>query len=948
MLGTVIDTFSTLVEMVGGGRKSPATRISRYGMPNGFFLHDMLVFGGLSARTPVARGFVIEPGEINAWSNSELNRIHGQLARLLRILGQEYTLQVQWSIDSDYRRELEGYHAKTLEIRRRDPIHGKFGIFARAERYERYLRAMEEGRLRRERLTFFFCKIVDSRAPSGVTNLAKWYEEWSRRESDVIGEFGSSALHRLFADCRIRAMRDEDHFLYYYRFLNPNTSSSSTDPLKSFDPALSIQQNCVLGEGYTDWKKPGQPGATSFCFDCYGHAVLVLREWPRTTSPGIASHLTHFGFRDYAITLNIYPKSVEKEIRKEEDLISRLLIDAASERKVSLAVDATQKTERVGELQRGNIAPFLGLFVVRLWSKDPEELSKRVELVKQAFATMGGAIGFHARIPETARRIFYQTWPGWTCGGYRHYDLNAEDSFLADMIPFSASFTGHLDDADAIFNGARSNLVGIKLRQGSTPQHGVVLGMSSAGKSVLVSELIAQTGHVFGFRVVVEEGLSHGVLTQAQGCEPLVIDLNGNLTFNYLDTGELPLSREHLNMAAGLCMLFCGERDYEGEEKILRHSMIVEKLQELYTDVYQDWVSGHEKFAEELRWRAYAIYRYLSQRIKNGTFLDAFVAMRDWEMQNREEAQAFIMEAGEEEIAQFTQAVATRHMARDLAFAYLRPEEFPTHSALTEMFLLTNKRSQSEAEAYRRIGRLLRVWSREGDKGVLFDGVSNVRLDGRVAHFDLVRIPEQASDIRAAANFLVASVARQKIISMPRAVPKLAVFEEAARTLDVPGGDMMIKEYYRQMRKFGCNILAVVQQYEVLKNSKVRGAVMGNSKVFFITAQQSVEDAEDIGQALELNPRAVETIRRYTLPEYMPPLERYSAFTYVANDRVRRVVGSVKNVPCREVLYAAKSDNDTFDQRKERLAQYSDIVEGIIAEASSLPVPPEEFSCEPI
>jgi len=158
----------------------------------------------------------------------------------------------------------------------------------------------------------------------------------------------------------------------------------------------------------------------------------------------------------------------------------------------------------------------------------------------------------------------------------------------------------------------------------------------------------------------------------------------------------------------------------------------------------------------------------------------------------------------------------------------------------------------------------------------------------------------------------------------------------------------MIKEYYRQMRKFGCNILAVVQQYEVLKNSNVRGAVMGNSKVFFITAQQSLEDAEDIGQALELNPRTVETIRRYTLPEYMPPLERYSAFTYVANDRVRRVVGSVKNVPCREVLYAAKSDNDTFDQRKERLAQYSDIVEGIIAEASSLPVPPEEFSCEPI
>jgi hypothetical protein len=59
-------------------------------------------------------------------------------------------------------------------------------------------------------------------------------------------------------------------------------------------------------------------------------------------------------------------------------------------------------------------------------------------------------------------------------------------------------------------------------------------------------------------------------------------------------------------------------------------------------------------------------------------------------------------------------------------------------------------------------------------------------------------------------------------------------------------------------------------------------------------------------------------------------------------------VGSVKNVPCREVLYAAKSDNGTFDERKERLEQYPDVVEGIMAEASTLPVPPEEFSTDPI
>jgi hypothetical protein len=41
----------------------------------------------------------------------------------------------------------------------------------------------------------------------------------------------------------------------------------------------------------------------------------------------------------------------------------------------------------------------------------------------------------------------------------------------------------------------------------------------------------------------------------------------------------------------------------------------------------------------------------------------------------------------------------------------------------------------------------------------------------------------------------------------------------------------MIQEYYRQMRKFDCNILAVVQQYDIIQDSAVKGAMIGNSKV---------------------------------------------------------------------------------------------------------------------
>jgi hypothetical protein len=202
--------------------------------------------------------------------------------------------------------------------------------------------------------------------------------------------------------------------------------------------------------------------------------------------------------------------------------------------------------------------------------------------------------------------------------------------------------------------------------------------------------------------------------------------------------------------------------------------------------------------------------------------------------------------------------------------------------------------------------------------------------------------------MRAAANFLVANYGRQKIISMPRAVPKIAIFEEAARTLDIPGGVKMIQEYYRQMRKFGCNILAVVQQYDVIKDSPVRGAMIGNSKMFLITAQQSREDACDIGEAVSLSQKTVDTIHNYPLPELMDPSNRFSAFTYIANDQVRRLVGTVKNVASRELLYAASSDNETFDERTVRLATYKNIVTGIIQESEKLACATESSATEPI
>jgi hypothetical protein len=158
----------------------------------------------------------------------------------------------------------------------------------------------------------------------------------------------------------------------------------------------------------------------------------------------------------------------------------------------------------------------------------------------------------------------------------------------------------------------------------------------------------------------------------------------------------------------------------------------------------------------------------------------------------------------------------------------------------------------------------------------------------------------------------------------------------------------MIQEYYRQMRKFGCNILAVVQQYDVIRQSELRAAMIGNSKMFLVTSQQSRDDAREIGVALGLSDKTVETINSYPLPELMDPRERFSAFTYIANNKHRRLVGTVKNVASRELLYAASSDNETFDSRAARLRSYQNIVTGIIQESEKMVCASEESATESI
>ena len=131
---------------------------------------------------------------------------------------------------------------------------------------------------------------------------------------------------------------------------------------------------------------------------------------------------------------------------------------------------------------QGQTIPFNALFVIRVWDKSKDGLNAKASAIKNAINSMNAAQYFESTLPTTSKNLFFQTWPGWTWGRYDCRKLYAEHRYLADMLPVTSTFTGHLETAEALYDGPSTNLVGIETFSGGqdnkSPQHAVLLGMS--------------------------------------------------------------------------------------------------------------------------------------------------------------------------------------------------------------------------------------------------------------------------------------------------------------------------------------------------------------------------------------------------------------------------------------------------------------------------------------
>ena len=893
--------------------------------PNGYFINDLIVFHGLRKGCYVSKGFLIEPPELSAAAPEHLNAFQDQIALVLACLHDKLRLQVQWFCDSDYRAELLRYNEQTKAAT------NVWTRRTRNERFTRYWLAMEERRLRRQRLVLFLSRQIDSAPPAVSTRngLRKHYEV-------VLQQLGSEfeqlheMLGQIFQGARIEPMRDAEHYRHTSRFLNPSLAERfDFDPIDTYVPELSIHENCWHSEAN------GLPEHSGFWMDGHYHSVLVLHRWPKVTHPGMVRRLTDLPLLDYAISVNVEALSPRAEINKEEKAHDRLAGDYASEKRLSLVTAMEKKQKKIAALMQGHTLPFHVEYIVRAWDKTREGLSAKTAAIKNAINSMNGAQYLDCPLPTTAKKLFFQSWPGHPWARYPHRKLYGETRYVADVLPFSATFTGHLATAEALYDGASRNLVGVTTFAGGigneTPQHAVLLGMSGAGKSVTVCDLLSQTEAYFDYTVIIEEGLSYEIYTRtvAPEARPIILQPDGDLTINYLDTHNLPLTAEHLSSAMALVAKIVGVSADE-DKQLAREAQLAKYITLLYDDVFSEWSKRNDARVMEVARHAFALSRYRKAR-PGMTTLDAFVDFRDWQTAEPDAAKESLSAIDEEDVLRFLKEPATHREVRNLAFAHFQPDEYPTHRMLQELLQLESSDPTAEDIATR-----LLPWCAGGNYGCLLDGESNISLTGKIAHFELGYIPEAAKQLRAVAGFLITNYTRQHIITMPRRLRKRNIYEEVARLLDIPGGEQIVKESYAQMRKFNCWNISIVQQYSRFKESRIRSAVFGNSRQFFLMRQNDRADLDDIGRDIGLTEPTKHAILSYPLPDQQSGDDKFAAFTYFHSDAQNPICGTAHNVASDEMLYVSGSSGAQFDERARQLRASENIVEAIAVNASNV------------
>lgn len=211
--------------------------------------------------------------------------------------------------------------------------------------------------------------------------------------------------------------------------------------------------------------------------------------------------------------------------------------------------------------------------------------------------------------------------------------------------------------------------------------------------------------------------------------------------------------------------------------------------------------------------------------------------------------------------ALFEEIMGDQGVLSKLEKALLEAEllEFYTSSCEKTFTNFRNHLSKNEQVEMKRLSKLLTLWCNPHPYGLLFDGKTNVDLNGPHLHFELKGCQRYPDLLRAAMLVVMDKIWREVKVRFPK---RSIIAIDECHTVIRPSGDgranssaRWVDDLFRQIRKFGGGCLAMSQAAKDLKNNEIGDGILANAPNRFILRQRG--DEKTLREDLKLNDKEI-------------------------------------------------------------------------------------------
>ncbi len=490
-------------------------------LPYSHFEENFLVLNDDS----ISASYEIVCPSIESFCNEELIAHSQKIETFLSGLTDRATYQVFFTLDSDYRKEINEHKALKTEHPLIQAMH--------AQRIDRFERITREQLFRRRKCYLFVNCTPLGKAKSRFSFLPDIHKT-TKKEIEGLKEEFKLILANVEeglngAGLHFKPLDQYEVMKLIYKYLNPDRYKQNAECPQPKSAEVFVQQICC--SDFSIDEKRGE----YIHFGGFYHKYITLKVLPESTTPVMLSQINNLSFSDFDVVVNFETPAkewgrakIESMRRREYGNIQGLfgIVNKDAQTKIH------QYESLLEEVQQSNQKIYRMQLTVHVYGQEFEDVKKKTSEVIRVFSSMQ-ACEMHDERWGSVKPIFLSMLPGWTKESSRW--LLVKSMHLSDFLPFFCEFRGS-GRAECLFYNTTHGLAGYDpFSENLTAFNTVVIGASGSGKSFTINQIVNQYSKNDPVEIFIDIGGSYKRQVLLKSGEYIDLGLRKKFTINLFD-----------------------------------------------------------------------------------------------------------------------------------------------------------------------------------------------------------------------------------------------------------------------------------------------------------------------------------------------------------------------------------------------------------------------------